>query len=169
MPKQYENQEGLLVLPGTNQCAGYIFNFTGHGAYDPTGLVKTDTEGPTEEEVKTHNAILAKSELDWMIEHGKGTLYLSRDSPKCTPDNPRWQQENAGTWHYSNYRVGNWAGTWKSPHCYVNSGYSYGFCYVETFWVWFTGPDGKQWYGVCKGDQQCFNVRRLKTQPKKGH
>ena len=33
MPKQYENQEGLLVLPGTNQCAGYIFNFTGYGAY----------------------------------------------------------------------------------------------------------------------------------------
>ena len=57
MPKQYENQEGLLMLPGTNKCAGYILNFTGHGAYDPTGLVKTDTEGPTEDEVNAHNTL----------------------------------------------------------------------------------------------------------------
>ena len=30
MKAQYENQGGLLVIPGTNQCAGYIFNFEGH-------------------------------------------------------------------------------------------------------------------------------------------
>ena len=27
MQTQYENQGGLLVVPGTNQCAGHIFNF----------------------------------------------------------------------------------------------------------------------------------------------
>ena len=37
MQTQYENQDGLLVLPGTNQCAGYIFNFEGRRAYQPIG------------------------------------------------------------------------------------------------------------------------------------
>ena len=163
MKSQYENQGGLLVKPGTNECAGYIFNFAGHGAYQPIGKVETP-QGPSQAEIDTHNAILAKAELDAMIEQGKGTLFLSYEKPKCSPDNPRWQQENAGTWHYSNYRVGNWVGSWKSPRCYVRRGYSYGFGRFETSWSWFTGPDGKQWYGVLKGDMQCFNARRLKSQ-----
>lgn len=165
MQTQYENQGGLLVIPGTNQCAGYIFNFEGHGAYQPTGKVETP-QGPTQTEIDAHNAILAKAELDHAIKAGKATFYLTYDRPVCTPDNPRWRQENAGTWHYSNYRVSNWVGSWKSPHCYVRRGYSYGFGRFETFWIWFTGPDGKQWYGVLKGDMQCFNARRLKTQGK---
>ena len=135
MQTQYENQGGLLVVPGTNQCAGYIFN-------------------------------LAKAELDHASEVGKATFYLTYDRTICTPDNPRWRQENAGTWHYSNYRVSNWVGSWKSPHCFVRRGYSYGFGRFETFWIWFTGPDGKQWYGVLKGDMSCFNARRLKKQGK---
>lgn len=163
MQTQYENQGGLLVIPGTNQCAGYIFNFDGHGAYQPTGKVET-AQGPSKDEIDAHNAILAKAELDAMIEQGKGTLFLSYDRPKCSPDNPRWQQENAGTWHYSNYHVSNWVGSWKSPHCHVRRGDSDGFGRFETFWIWFTGPDGKQWYGVLKGDMQCFNARRLKKQ-----
>ena len=163
MRPQYENQGGLLVKPGTNECAGYILNFDGHGAYQPIGKVETP-QGPSQAEIDTHNAILAKAELDAMIEQGEGTLFLSYEKPKCSPDNPRWQQENAGTWHYSNYRVGNWVGSWKSPRCYVRRGYSCGFGRFETFWIWFTGPDGKQWYGVLKGDLQCFNARRLKSQ-----
>ena len=163
MRPQYENQGGLLVKPGTNECAGYILNFDGHGAYQPIGKVETP-QGPSQAEIDTHNAILAKAELDAMIEQGKGTLFLSYERPKCSPDNPRWKQENAGTWRYSNYRVSNWVGSWKSPYCYVRRGYSYGFGRFETFWIWFTGPDGKQWYGVLKGDMQCFNARRLKSQ-----
>lgn len=163
MHTQYENQGGLLVKPGTNECASYIFNFHGHGAYDPGGLV-TDQTGPTEEEIKAHNALLAKAELDHAIAKGVGTFFVSYDKPKCTPENPRWRQENAGTWHYTNYRVGNWTGSWKAPHCYVKSGYSYGFCRVETKWIWFTGPDGQKWYGVNKGDRDCFTGRRLKNQ-----
>ncbi len=100
------------------------------------------------------------SELDWMIEHGKGTLYLHREP---------WRTNDKGEHIRSNSHdyVSNWVGTWKGK-AFTREGYSYGFCRVKTYWVWFTGPDGKQWYGVCKGDQECFNVRRLKTQPKKG-
>ena len=151
MQTQYENQGGLLVKPGTNECAGYIFNFTGHGAYQPIGKVETP-QGPTQAEIDAHNAILAKAELDHASEVGKATFYLS------------WDQGQGGT--QSNYRVSNWVGSWKSPHCYVRRGYSYGFGRFETFWIWFTGPDGKQWYGVLKGDMQCFNARRIKKQGK---
>ena len=151
MQTQYENQGGLLVIPGTNQCAGYIFNFEGHGAFQPTGKVET-TQGPTQAEIDVHNRLLAKAELDHAIEAGKATFYLS------------WDQGQGGT--QSNYRVSNWVGSWRSPHCYVRRGYSYGFGRFETCWVWLTGPDGKQWYGVLKGDRQCFNARRLKKQGK---
>ena len=151
MQTQYENQGGLLVIPGTNQCAGYVLNFEGHGAYQPIGKVET-TQGPTQAEIDAHNAILAKAELDHAIEAGKATFYLS------------WDQGQGGT--QSNYRVSNWVESWKSPHCYVRRGYSYGFGRFETCWVWFTGPDGKQWYGVLKGDMSCFNARRLKKRGK---
>ena len=129
MQTQYENQGGLLVKPGTNECAGYIFNFTGHGAYQPIGKVETP-QGPTQAEIGAHNAILAKAELDHASKVGKATFYLS------------WDQGQGGT--QSNYRVSNWVGSWKSPHCYVRREYSYGFGRFETFWIWFTGPDGKQ-------------------------
>lgn len=163
MPARYENQGGLLVKPGTNECAGYIFNFTGHGAFDPVGVVKSET-GPTQTEIDAHNSILTKAERDAMIEQGRGTFYLTKDRPPCTPDNPRWKQESAGTWCYKNYKVSQWSGTWMSPQVYVQAGKAYGFCYTDCFWVWFTGPDGKKWYGVNKGDMDCFTGRRLKNQ-----
>jgi hypothetical protein len=163
MQTQYENQGGLLVKPGTNECAGYIFNFAGHGAYQPIGKVET-SQGPADEEITTHNAILANAELQATIARGKGTFYLSYIRPECSPDNPRWKQMNAGTWHYTKHSVAQWTGKWKAAWCYVRTGYSYGFCRVETNWVWFTGPDGKKWYGVNKGDMACFTGRRLKNQ-----
>ena len=144
---------GLIVDDSTTPptCAGYIFNFEGHGAFQPTGKVET-TQGPTQAEIDVHNRLLAKAELDRAIEAGKATFYLS------------WDQGQGGT--QSNYRVSNWVGSWKSPRCYVRRGYSYGFGRFETCWVWFTGPDGKQWYGVLKGGMSCFNARRLKKQGK---
>jgi len=154
MQTRYENQGGLLVIPGTNQCAGYIFNFEGHGGYDPEGKVKT-LQGLTKEEIDAHNAILAKAELDHAIEAGKATFYLTRHRKDPCDIGPVYESS-----------VSNWVGSWKSPHCYVRRGYSYGFGRFETFWVWFTGPDGKKWYGVLKGDMQCFNARRLKKQGK---
>ena len=165
MPAQYENQGGLLVKPGTNECAGYIFNFNSHGAFQPIGKVATST-GPTEEEIKTHNSLLAKAERDAMIQHGEGTFYITETrEPKCTPQNPRWQIENNGGFTYKNSTVSQWTGEWKAP-CHVRRGYSYGFCRVETRWIWFTGPDGKAWYGVNKGDMDCFRGKRLKHQPR---
>ena len=116
MQTQYENQDGLLVLPGTNQCAGYIFNFEGRRAYQPIGKVETP-QGPTQAEIDAHNGLLARAELDHVIEVGKATFYLS------------WDQRQGGA--RSNYRVANWVGTWESPHCYVNRGYSYGCAYRD--------------------------------------
>lgn len=160
----YQIENGLITGPQSGQCAGYIFNFTGHGSYDPTGKITIGDLEVTQEQVDAHNTILGKAEIDHAIQSGKGTFYLSYDSPPCTPENPRWKQENAGTWHYRNYRVSTWAGTFKTSYVHVKHGYSYGFGRFETFWVWFTGPDGKHWYGVLKGHMQCFNARRLKGQ-----
>jgi hypothetical protein len=163
---QYENQGGLLVKPGANECAGYILCFDQHGAYDPTGEAHTPT-GPSKEEVDAHNAILAHAEREAMIKHGVGTFYISESrAPKCTPQNPRWRIENNGGFTYSDARVTQFTGGWKAPWCYVRHGYSYGFCRVETRWVWFTGPDGLKWYGVNKGYMDCFTGRRMKRQDK---
>ena len=53
MQTQYENQGGLLVVPGTNQCAGYIFNFEGRGAYQPIGKVETHKGRPKQKLTRT--------------------------------------------------------------------------------------------------------------------
>lgn len=36
----YQIEGGLITGPTPGQCAGYVFNFQGHGAFDPTGKVK---------------------------------------------------------------------------------------------------------------------------------
>ncbi len=152
MKAQYENQGGLLVKPGTNECAGYIFNFEGHGAYGPT-KVETPEGGPTQAEIDAHNAILAKSEREFMVKEGRGTFYLSNRKPDICYGGNVFQAT-----------VSQWSGEWKASWSFVRGGYSYGFARVRTYWVWFTGPDGKKWYGVNKGDMDCFTGRRLKNQ-----
>ena len=97
MQTQYENQGGLLVIPGTNQCAGYILDFEGHGAYHPIGKVETP-QGPTKDEIVAHNAILAKAELVHAIEAGKATFYLS------------WDQGQGGARSIIEYQIGLGAG-----------------------------------------------------------
>ena len=152
MTAQYENQGGLLVKPGTNECAGYIMNFSGHGAYGPN-KVETPQGGPTEDEIKAHNSLLAKAERDAMIEQGRGTFYLSNRKPDVCYGGKVYQ----GT-------VSQWTG-WKSPWCFIRKGYASGFGGgMARYDVWFTGPDGKKWYGVNKGDMDCFTGRRLKNQ-----
>lgn len=65
----------------------------------------------------------------------------------------------------SDYKVSQWAGGWKAPWCYVRKGDSVAFGgYITRYTVWFTGPDGKKWYGVNKGNMDCFIGRRLKNQ-----
>lgn len=163
----YTIENGLIIGPEPGRCAGYILNFTGHGSYDPTGKIMLGELELTQAQVDAHNQALGQAEVQAMVKDGKGLFYLSWDQPACTPANPRWQQENCGEWYNRNYRVSNWSGSFKAPSVSVKRGYSYGFGRFETHWVWFTGPDGQQWYGVRKGDGQAFRGKRLKTQPQK--
>ncbi len=161
MARQYENQAGLLVKPGTNECCGYIIDFTGHGAFDPAGRVTAiASDKPTPDEIRAHNETLAAAELQAMIEQGKGVFYLYKEPWRTNEKGERIRS-------LSNDRVSNFISTWKTK-AFVREGYTYGYCRVKTNWVWFTGPDGLKWYGVNKGDMDCFTGRRLKTQPKKG-
>lgn len=138
----YKIEGGLIVGPDEGKCAGYILNFAGHGSYDPTGKIKVGDLELTQEQVDTHNNLLSQAEIDHMKTKGVGLFYVNND------------------------KVSNFNGTFKSPWAYVKHGYSYGFTRVQTRWVWFTGPDGKRWYGVNKGDQSCFTGKRLKTSAK---
>jgi hypothetical protein len=160
----YHIEGGLITGPTPGQCAGYVFNFQGHGAYDPTGKVKVGDLELTQAQVDEHNALLGKAEVEAAVANGKGLFYLSWEQPTCTPAAPRWQQENRGEWCNRNYQVSTWAGTFTALWVYVKRGHSYGFGRFETRWIWFTGPDGKKWYGVQKGDGQNFIGRRLKRQ-----
>jgi len=159
----YTLENGLITGPQAGQCAGYIFNFAGHGAYDPTGKITIGDLELTQPQVDAHNRLLADAELQHMIAHGSGVLYLSWEQPKCTPENPRYKQERNGEWYNRNFRVSNWVGSFSTA-AYVKRGHSYGFGRFETRWVWFTGPDGKKWYGVQKGYGQSFRAKRLKNQ-----
>ena len=158
MPTQHENQGGLLVVPGTNQCAGYIFNFEGHGAYQPIGKVETSPQEPTQAEIDVHNGLLAKAEIDHAIEAGKAVFYFSYERTS----QPRIRDR----YSYTNFKVSNWPGTWKSPHVYATKSFTPGFNCGERWHVYFTGPDGKDWYGINQGDKDCFRARRLKRQSK---
>ena len=159
----YTITDGLITGPQDGQCAGYILNFSGHGTFDPTGKITVGDLELTQAQVDTHNNILADYELKHIITQGKGVFYLTWDEPKCTLENPRYRQEQNGGWYNRNYRVSNWTGSFKTSAS-VNHGTSYGFGRFETRWVWFTGPDGKKWYGVQKGYGQNFTAKRLKNQ-----
>jgi len=158
MQAQYENQGGLLVNPATSECAGYIYNFTGHGAYGPEKKVETTEGNPTQAEIDAHNAILAKAELEHMATAGSGTFYVHQAPWIPMPNGERIRSLSSA----ENY-VSLWTGNWKA-HAFIREGYSYGFCRVKTRWIWFIGPDGKKWYGVNKGDMDCFTGKRLKNQ-----
>lgn len=52
-----ENNQGLLTQ--NSQCIGYLFNFQGHGVYDPNGKV----DSITEEQAQAHNKLLSQGEI----------------------------------------------------------------------------------------------------------
>lgn len=83
-----------------------------------------------------------------MIRDGKACLYLNR---------PVFGDEKAP----QEFTVSNWPGSLKlraharkSRHNWRN---------VDRWDCWFTGPDGRQWYGVNLGDSQIVRCRRLKA------
>lgn len=72
-----------LLKNSNGQPLGYIFNFSGHGAFAPSGKVDFSTsDGKIDlspEEIKAHNSELERLELLTMTQTGKGLLYLVSD------------------------------------------------------------------------------------------
>ena len=139
---------GLIVDDSTTPptCAGYIFNFAGHGAYAPGGKVKVGDAELTQAQVDEHNKLLGEVEKQAAIERGRAVFYFSRATKTQTS------------------RVSNWIGSWKSPYVYSTRSFTPGFNCAERWHVYFTGPDGKKWYGINQGDHQIVRARRLKKQ-----
>ena len=78
-----------------------------------------------------------------MVETGTATLYLVKDK--------------AGQ-----YEITNWHGSLRLHVYHVRtSPYGGGFGSQRTD-AWFTGPDGKAWHAVNRGDNQVARCRRLK-------
>jgi len=77
------NDNGLLTFKnesGETQTLGYLFDFTGHGIYDPT-LGKVDVQ---KSEVETHNKTLDEmllNGLDQNCEIGQGYTFYWSEKP----------------------------------------------------------------------------------------
>lgn len=122
---------------GSHNIAGYIFRFDGHGSFDPAGRL----DGVTPDQEKAHNDNLAAADLKATAERGQGLFYLTGN-------------EREG------YKVSQWTGAWKVGATVYKGRHN--IARVQRA-VYFTGPDGKPWYGRQYGDNgQSFMGRRLK-------
>lgn len=141
----YTLDNGLIVrADDPKHCAGYVFEFKGHGAFDPNGALQVNGRPVTPDEIATHNKLLGEMEVAGLVEHGKGLLYLSKQAD--------------GT-----YSVQTWAGTWKTQAFHTKTWRAAAFGgMIPAITVYFTGPDGKRWMGINKGHSQILRVRRLK-------
>lgn len=113
-----------------------------------------------------------KRDLEQMMRRGKITLYLSQIPPKewaarlVMMGKSPYMDGDYGAQERQRFSIINWPGTIKIQPWAVKKveGWGYGGPY-PVHHVWFTGPDGYQWYGVCKGrDSEIFCCRRLKKQ-----
>ena len=95
--------------------------------------------GPNGE--KVCYACCGKRDSADMIETGRAVLYLTSREGKPV--------------------VTNWPGTLILPVRVVRKG-RHNFAGVRED-VWFTGPDGREWWGVCIGDMTLCRCRRLKA------
>jgi len=83
-----------------------------------------------------------KRDVAEMTDKGRIVLYLTKKSDRWT--------------------VTNWPGTLKFPVKARRPGYHNFAGTRET--VWFTGPDGREWWGICYGEwTQICHCRRLKA------
>lgn len=97
-------------------------------------------------------------ESAFLVEHGRGMLYLCRDVPAGEPAR---QYRTAGTME-SGYYLTDWPGTFRLPVSYGRIGRHN--MAGRRFDVRFTGPDGREWRGTSYGDNtQICHVRRLKS------
>ena len=151
---------GLIVDNSTKPptCTGYIFNFTGHGAFDPSGLVEINgvKRQPTTEEIETHNRILSQAELTAIKKHGRGCLYLHRKVTK-------WEFEGKPATSTA-YSVGTWASSESDcVKVYHTTTSFHNFAGRDGRRdVWFT-LDGSRWHGVNIGDNDIVRVKRCKS------
>ncbi len=80
-PLEILNRGSLLTYQdnGTERCFGYLFEFPGHGIYEPT-FGKLDV---TSEEAKTHNALLSQAEINGLDNNcavGMGGMFYTRNT-----------------------------------------------------------------------------------------
>ena len=80
-PPQTLNRGSLLTYQdnGRQRCFGYLFEFPGHGIFEPTfGKLEV-----TSEEAKTHNQLLSQGEIDGLDNHcvaGMGGMFYTRQA-----------------------------------------------------------------------------------------
>jgi hypothetical protein len=78
-PPEILNRGSLLTYQdgGRERCLGYLFEFPGHGIFEPSfGKLEI-----TPEEAKTHNQLLSQGELDGLDNHcatGMGGRFYTR-------------------------------------------------------------------------------------------
>jgi len=146
--KAYTNDNGLLVDNSTAPptCAGYIFSFSGHGGFEPSGKVQLQNgvlRDLTQGEIDTHNRLLGEAEFEAIKKRGRGILYLTKQG--------------------GNYVVGTWASgadkisVWRARVSWHNMAGKDGRTDV-----WFN-LDGSTWHGVNIGDNQICRVKRCKA------
>jgi len=148
-------EKGLIIDNATTPptCTGYIFNFTGHGAFEPSGrvLINGVLRDPTPDEIETHNRLLSRAELDAIKKHGRGCLYIF--TKKRDASNARFPDT-----------VGTWAAT--EPERIPVAHYSKSFHNMAgtngRTDVWFY-LDGARWHGVNIGDNDLLRIRKLKV------
>jgi len=145
--KNYTLDNGLLLDKTVTppQLCGYIFNFSGHGAFAPDSRIQVESNGlareATEGEIQTHNRLLGEMELASLKKEGKGTLYLSKENGR--------------------YSVATWSGVGRVSCHHVRKSWHNMAGRDGRTDVWFS-LDGSQWYGVNIGDNQICRVKRCK-------
>jgi hypothetical protein len=79
------NRGSLLTYldEGAERCLGYLFEFPGHGVFEPTfGKLKV-----TSEEAKTHNQLLSQGEIEGLDKHcavGLGGVFYTKKTDRQT-------------------------------------------------------------------------------------
>jgi len=115
---------------------GYIFNFTGHGAFAPTGKVGELSQP----EIDAHNHALAELEVEAMKASGRAVLYRRTIGARI--------------------HVGTWEGSTNFPvTCCRESRHNIAGTRED---VWFNF-DGSRWHGVNIGDNDICRVHRCKS------
>ena len=82
---------------GRERCFGYLFEFPGHGVFEPTfGKLEV-----TSEEAKTHNRLLSQGEIEGLDNRcaiGMGGMFYTRRGQIAEPWlSPGWARKSAGT------------------------------------------------------------------------